>query len=131
MPSYVNDSDLEQMGLPGKTLGGLSIEDRGSLLSAASDLASGYFKAQFTMPLLVWGDDLRSAIVDIASWKIMKRRGFNPEVGADIAIRQGYEDAISWLEDVAKGKVIPEITDSATTSAASSPAVSSATSRGW
>ena len=44
----------------------------------------------------------------MAAWGLLARRGFNPEAGADIAVRRNYEDAVGWLRDVARGHLEPD-----------------------
>src|SRR5262245_66553032 len=82
-------------------------------LDTASAEALGYL-GRYTMPLVVWGDDIRGHVCRMAYWYALSRRGFNPEAASDIAVRLGYTDAVKWLTQVRQGLVNPVgVTDSA------------------
>lgn len=112
MSSYATPVDLSRHGLSPAALGDVSLWDQQAALDAASSLADGYLAATFTLPIVTPSIDLVIAVCQIAAWNLLRRRGFNPEAGSDAAIRQGYDDSIRWLERVAKGDVVPTLTDS-------------------
>jgi phage gp36-like protein len=104
-------------------------------LASASSVADGYLAARFTLPLAVWGDDLKRAVCAIACYDLMVGIGFNPE-GADEQLRKRYEDAMAWLKGIATGVVVPVVTDSSATPDSSASIWSGAkvttnTKRGW
>lgn len=107
MSQYASLSDLTTLGLPAAALTGIDDATRTAALVAASAAADSYFNKRFTLPLVTWGADITRAVVAIASWDLLSRRGFNPSSGADVAIRQRYDDAVGWLRDVARGLVEP------------------------
>lgn len=102
-------------------------------LDAASDWLDGYLARQFTLPLVSWGADVSSAAAAHAALAILTARGYDPARGADVAIREGRDDAARWAELVARGAVIPTVTDSAEEEAgiAADVCVSSRCPRGW
>ena len=57
---------------------------------------------------------LTSHCVAIASWRLLTRRGVDPDSAAYDAIRTAYKDAIKWLEGVRDNKNDPGLTDSTT-----------------
>lgn len=115
MSRYAERTHLTQFSLPAAALGGISTTDQDATLDAASDVADSYLGVIFKLPLLTWGDDLRRAVCDLASWMLIKRRGFSPQNADGGMIREAYDDAISWLERVAAGKAKPSgVTDSET-----------------
>ena len=109
--AYATRDDLARLGLPPAVLSAIPTADQDAALEAASDLADSYLSARYTLPLVSWEDDLRRAVAHIAAYDLMVRRGFNP-TGADEQIRLRYEDAIRWLEGVARGLLHPQIVDS-------------------
>ncbi len=131
--AYATRTDLDAMGYPSATLAGVSTTIQDAALDAASSLVDGYLVRRFTLPLSAWGDDLRRAVVHIAAWDLLCRRGFRPGDGADEAVRMRYEDAMSWLKDVSAGRVEPQgVTDASPAVAESfGVVVVSHPRRGW
>lgn len=93
------------MGLTIDALNGIAVATRDQARAAASDEALSYIKKRYKLPLVSWGNDLKEAVAAIASWKLLKNRGFNPIAGSDDNIVKGHEDAIAWLTKVSKGTV--------------------------
>jgi phage gp36-like protein len=101
--------DLRTVGINGAALAGIPDADLLRALETASSRASGYLGARYRMPLVRWGDDLREVVCALAAWRILSaRRGFNPEAGSDVAIRQNFEDAVRWLTAVARNDIEPQ-----------------------
>lgn len=57
---------------------------------------------------------LTSHVVNIASWKLLTRRGVDPDSAAYDSIRAAWKEALRWLEGVRDNKVDPGVTDSTT-----------------
>lgn len=53
-------------------------------------------------------------VVAIASWKLLGRRGVDPDSAGYDYIRTAYKDAVKWLEGVRDNKHDPGLTDSST-----------------
>ena len=101
-------------------------------LVAASITADSYMRARFSLPLLAWGDDLRSRVCWIAGYNIITQRGMNPSAGADETFRMRYEDAIRWLEGVERQSVHPVVTETPAPSPRYEfPQISTSAKRGW
>jgi len=79
-------------------------------LLRASEEIDGYLRDQFTLPLKQWGSDIVQKSCDIAAYRLICLRGFNPEL--DGSYLDNYKLAVSWLKDVAAGKVVPDVQDS-------------------
>jgi phage gp36-like protein len=79
-------------------------------LLAASEEIDGYLRNQYVLPLTKWGSDLVQRCCEIAAYRLMVLRGFNPEV--DGLYLTNYEQAVSWLKRVADGHVSPDVIDS-------------------
>jgi phage gp36-like protein len=131
--AYATRTDLTSLGLPSAALTNVSTTAQDAALLSASARADSYLKARFTLPLTAWGQDLTEAVCHIAAWTILSARGFNPDQGADTAIRTRYEDAIRWLERIADDRATPTVTDSSTSvgGGGTAPRVYSSTARGW
>lgn len=135
--AYATRAQLIQFGIRSAALAGIATGDQDAALEAASDLADGYLRARFTLPLAVWQDDLRRCVCNIAVYDLLSARGYNPDAGADSNVRQRYEDAIRWLERIAGGQVTPAVTDSGSSGESGSGAsagvarVFTSESRGW
>lgn len=104
--SYATAADLKQCGLPAGALSGVTPADQLAALQKASAIANGYLRDRYTLPLS--GDidpGLVDAVCQIAAYRLMALRGYNPNSGADSLIRQGWVDATEWLKRVANGQV--------------------------
>ncbi len=112
MASYADPTDLVRFGLPAAATEGIDVGDIQAALDAASDLADGYLRARFTLPITAPTNDLKSAVARIAAYELLSTRGYNPETGSDPNVRDRYSDAIAWLKGVAKGDITPALTDS-------------------
>ena len=112
MSSYATPSDLTTYGLPAAAVASLGSQAIQAAIDAASTLADGYLRAKFTLPVTVVSADLKATVCRIAAYDLLSTRGYNPETGSDPNIRDRYQDAIRWLEGVAKGNITPALTDS-------------------
>src|SRR6478736_8623911 len=104
--SYAAIEDLQSAGLPPAALGGgVAFTDQQAALVRASRLADTFLRDRYTLPLACPYDPaLVDAVVQIASYRLMVRRGLNPNGGLDVAVRQGYDDAIAFLTRIANGQ---------------------------
>lgn len=112
MALYATVEELQDQGIPPAGLGDLSEDTLETALTWASGKADSYFRKRFTLPLVSWGEDVKDAIVCLAIWRLLTRKGFNPQVPGHAAIAQNYSDAVKWLKDVASGEVEPDVVDS-------------------
>ena len=107
--AYAAQSDLTPLRLTQAELVQLTCDDPSgevnvAVVSAALEEASGivdsYCRARYTTPLQA-DDDVKGKTIDIAMWLLFRRRrnAKNKEI-----IRQGYEDAIAFLKDVAAAR---------------------------
>lgn len=140
MPSYLTLEEYGNLSLLPAAYGNVSNTVKEAVIAARSAMADAYLANHFTLPLTDYDDDgFKTAIAAGVDWDLMRRRGFNPETGADIAIRQHYEDM--WIGNdsyfglVRAGKITPQVTDSSAGAAAGvstgSPRVYTDEERGW
>lgn len=140
---YAEISDLAAFGINPNATKGVDPTAISKMLSAASRRVDGHLRAQFKLPLLEWGDDIRDAVCIIVAYGVLSSRGFNPESGSDKNVRDRFVDIVGdprvpgsgWLAAISKGSVIPSVTDSASGSAegrpSSRPRMTSSSQRGW
>lgn len=107
MAAYVTAQELTRLGIARAALTGVQTSDLQFALEAASRVADSYLTTKFVLPLTAWGDDLKQKVADIAAYNVMKVRGFDPQKGDAETLRDSFEDAMSWLKDVATGKARP------------------------
>lgn len=131
---YAAQVDLLNGINPG-ALSGVTGGQMDAAIEDASREIDSYLRGQYTLPLQSVGADIRRKTVDIAVYRLMVGRGYNPESGADPGIERRYTDALAWLKLVARGEVNPDITDSTDGSAegrhGSRPTVISSSQRGF
>jgi phage gp36-like protein len=132
--AYASQTDLTDGINPG-ALSGVTSAQMDKAIDDASREIDSYLRAQYTLPLLTVGPDVRRKTVDIAIYYLMVGRGYNPEAGGDPGIKQRYDNAILWLRLVSKGEANPDITDSTQAAAegrhGSRPTVISSSQRGF
>lgn len=137
MTEYASTDDLEDFGLPGDWITAVPEEAQLRAIARASALADGYLSARYTLPLTSWGEDLRGAVVDIATYYLCTSNvGYNPaQSSTDQSIAERYSAATMWLRDVGSGKANPSgvvdstaVTDPATSDVLT---VASDAPRGW
>lgn len=134
MPRLAEIADWDALGTPPKALASLDPSARNRILDAASAIALGFLGDQYTLPIVGPVDDsVKLAVVQIANYLGIARRGYNPEQPGDLMIRQLYEDGVSWLKAIANGqRRLPQSGGQAQTNPASfQPSVSSNEQRGY
>lgn len=105
---YCEQTDLT---VPQKALGGVSSDTITHAISNASSVADGYLRRRYDLPLRAYTQSLNQAVADIATYFIMRDRGFTPNSANTEQIVGGYRDALAWLEKVAANKVDPAFVD--------------------
>jgi phage gp36-like protein len=105
MARYATEADLQISGLPMPAYGSLSPIQIQGALDRASDFADSFIGDKFTLPLSVpYPGALVDAVCQIAAWRLLCLRGFNPDNPGDSVVRQGFLDARDWLTRVANGQ---------------------------
>lgn len=133
--AYATKADLENY-IPAAAIAGIGDPQIDAALQDASDEADGYLRAQWTLPLIEWSNDLTKFVCYIAKYELMSFRGFKPDGTMDVVFADDAKKARDWLKLVAEQKVTPNFVDSssaATTGKTSGtgPKVFSARSRGF
>ena len=121
--SYGDLTDLVNMGLPANALGALTTPQKQAALDDATDEMNTYFAGRYPLPLLTWDNAVKAKCCEIAAYRLMCIRGFNPASGADVNYRLRYQDAIRWCEGVRNKAIHPTVTFAAATPAYAQPDV--------
>ena len=100
-------------GLPATALGTLTTTQQQGQLDAATDEMNTYLAGRYSMPLLVWDNSIKAKCCEIAAYKMICLRGFNPGSGADVNLRMRYLDAVKWCEVVRNKSIHPTVTETA------------------
>jgi len=132
---YCAPEDLGRFGVSAEALEDIPIENQQEAITATSSLMDTYLRERFTLPLLVAGRDLARCCAIISVYDLISGRGYNPSNPGDDNLRLRYEDQIKWLEKIAAGTVIPDVTDSTPGAVEGVPAgrasITSNITRGW
>lgn len=105
---YATSAD---MSVPSKALADMSSDTVANALARASSMADGYVRKRYNLPLQDWTQSLTQAVADIATWIVMKNRGFNPDAESSKTIQGAYRDALEWLESVSNNEIDPQFVD--------------------
>lgn len=130
MPRYATIDDLAISGLPPAAFGDLSPIQIQGILDRVSAIADSYMGDKYTLPLQPPYDPaLVDAVCQIAAWRLLVLRGFDPNVPGDEPVEKGYNDARAWLVRVANGQARVAVVQAQPESL--QPNVSTAEQRGY
>jgi phage gp36-like protein len=104
---YCDPVDFTRYGLPDGALEGVEESTKADCCFASTDEADGYIGGAYCLPLAAWDEALRLHCSKIAVWRLMTRRGFDPEQGPDKIIKVDFDNAIAWLKRLQDGKLKP------------------------
>lgn len=128
--SYASLDDLRGCGVPAAALASLPLPDQQAALTRASRWADTFLRDKYHLPLLGTIDPaLTLWVCWVACYMLLSTRGFNPNSGIDVVVRDNYLAAIDSLRRVANGQQSLCVTQS--TPASAQPMVASSPSRGF
>ena len=104
--AYATRAELYVLGLPSAALTGVATADQDLALDAASSFCDSYLRGRYGCPIASASYALKLCVCQIAAYRLLCSRGFNPET-LDGVIRTNYEEALAWLKDCAKGIASP------------------------
>lgn len=111
--AYATITDLTTVGLAPNALGNTTVAQQNAALQGASDYADSFFRARWGtagVPFVAWDSQITESVAKIAAYRLMLERGMRPD-GADWRIfRQGYDDAVAWLDKVQRQQAHPKVT---------------------
>jgi phage gp36-like protein len=112
--AYAAESDLVAVGMPPQSLGQLSPDQINAALQNASDKLDEGFRGRYgdgpSPLLLTWDSSITEAVAQIAAYKLIKVRGYDPDSGADSTFRDGYMDAMQFIDRVQRQQAHPVVT---------------------
>jgi phage gp36-like protein len=103
MVQYATEVEFLSQALPSEAFTGLPAGTIDKALQWASSYANSKIKKRYSLPLTSWGDDLRFAVCDIAALTLLRRRGFKPGSGANVAVTDADKAARAWLQEISEG----------------------------
>lgn len=133
MADLITDAELLSLGaLAGTLTADVSSSDRANAISAASSEVLSYLRKRFGLPLVSWSDDIKQVTADLAAYRLIRIRGYNPANGRDATAREAALEAREWLKNVALGVVEPEaVSDSTASTEEQAPLITSSGLRGF
>lgn len=130
MSYTVTPDELRRYAISPAALTGYEDNDLQGFLDGALATAYSYVRSQHTLPLTTAGLDLTFAVCQIAAFRALVHRGFDPSAAADQVLVKAHDDAMAWLRDVANGRASIDVTATRPAST-SGPRVYSRPLRGW
>lgn len=103
MAAYLTSAEFLDQTIPGDAFSGLTSTQVSTALEWCSSFADSYLTKRYSLPLVSWGSDLKSAVGNIAQYELLSRRGFRPGSGNDIVAKDRRDAAVAWLRDVSNG----------------------------
>lgn len=110
---YITQAELEALALPPGAQGSLDAPTLAAQIARGCTEMDVYFRARYTLPLLVWGDDVKGWAADIVALHCLRRIGTNPESDDYKIFKDASDAAHASLSLVSKRLLHPNITDSA------------------
>lgn len=103
--AYASLEDFAGCGLPPGALASLDKTVILNELIRQSRWADTYLGDKYTLPLSAPFDSaLSDAVCQLAAWRLLTLRGFNPSNPGDTVVRQNWMDAKEWLTRIANGQ---------------------------
>lgn len=127
---YCDPVDIGGKAVPERSIEELSASVRAEACIVVSGVAESYLRGSNIMPLVSWGEDLRSQTAKLAAAELFGGRGADTE-GPDGVVFIRSAGAIKWFEGVAAGRIDADIVDSTPENFEGGSVVVSQPERGW
>lgn len=105
---YSHPSELLVFSGPSAAFGTISPNDRAEAILAATSLINSYLQQRYTLPLSVWGKDIRRACALLAAYDLLLSRGIFRDESQQKNLQLQYDQIIKWLEKIRDGIVTPD-----------------------
>lgn len=132
--SYNTPAEYDDRSILVAALTGFDDSAKQAALDMSAAVIDSYIGAVCTLPLATYGEDVRTAEAKITDYELISRRGYNPDGGSDSNIRLRHDDALRWLESVARGSariLAPDNVDATPAAYEGSSYVVTRAKRGW
>lgn len=110
-PVYITQDDLTAGGLSPVAIRTLGPDVIAAAFSQASRTADLYLAERYSLPLVTWGDDLRQMVVQIAVYRLLCRRAWNPSDPNNAGIVALYKQALADLNAIKQGLLSLDVTE--------------------
>ena len=143
---YATVEDMKTFAIPAVVLRDCEVPELNAALVAASSRADSYFENRYPTPIAptpidpaTIPDVVKETVANLAAFIVIKKKGIRPNsdiaerlrtAGFDVTIREGHDDAIIWLKDVAAGRATLPAQETAV-APQDGPDVLSDMERGW
>jgi hypothetical protein len=128
---YALSADITRYAVTEVSIEDMTATQRADALTSATDMAEGYLSSAYEMPILGWGEDLKSCVARLAAATLFRVRGADPQ-GPDALVFDGESKAIQWLDRIASGRLKPPaILDSTPDATEGGSYIYTQTTRGW
>ena len=131
---YNSVAEYEARSIVTSALTGFSTPQKQSAIDQSAAVVDSYIGNVATLPLATYGEDIRGAEAKICDYELLSRRGYNPDGGGDGNVRLRYEDALAWLNAIAKGSarlLAPDNVDASPSTYEGGSYVVTRAKRGW
>lgn len=106
---YATLAELYVYGAPERSLTQLTDAQKLAELASASTLVDTYLRGRYSLPLVSWDSSITEATCKVATYNLFSIRGYNPASGADVNIRDRYNEALIFLNKVQKQQAHPNV----------------------
>ncbi len=134
MAAYAVLADLYAFGLPLVAMGSVSTAVQQRCLDGRNEYADDKMRARYKLPLQTpYPDSLKQAICQLSAWDVLVIRGYNPQSGADVSIRERADLALKWFDDVERQRAHPNVIEATGSDdpGYAAPLIISAHRQGW
>lgn len=132
---YVTQAEVDAYGISSEVTATLDSAKLQGIRQACSAIADGYMQSsgRIKLPLTAWGIDLKMAVAKLCAWEIMSVIvGHNPDDPNNFVWRDRRDEALKWLDSVARGLVMPVgIVDATPTITSTGAEIYTESKRGW
>lgn len=144
---YCSKEDVTRLGIGKSAVKSIEVGNLEAPIEPASRVMDSYLRKamfpetitpRYVLPLTRVGSDMKECCAVLVAWRVLKVVGYNASIPAHELVRLDYEDKIKWLEQIAAGKVSPDVDDSSDPTVVvepetpgGAPMVITNLSRGW
>lgn len=133
MPAYITIAELGRLGYNPAAFLDVDAPTKNEKIAARSDYIDGYLRAQFKLPLVTFGEDIKRCCAVLVSIDLLRTRGTDPDTRDALDVEESRQ--IAWLKLISTGQVTPSVVDSSPSATVGRstrpPRVVSSASRGF
>lgn len=132
LTQYATRDQFAKYGLPSAVLDTVDEAIQDEQLQAATAVVKSMLLSRHQAPITAVGLDVVQATCRIAAWTLLNSNvGINPGTVGHQGIKAAHDDAMMWLDRVAKGLAVADVTDSTPEISEGSAVVYTEALRGW